>query len=250
MNQAGQKGELVEVGLLATLGKGLTAPFRMQARALARALDGEAQMALGSFCTDVSIPLFAVGFYVEEPFVVFQMSAAALFFTGLSFIAGGQAILQTEESGEQTAKLFKKLNERIDAIEAGVTPVKQDTFVPAGATPESLEVPGSVRGNCLQACVASIFDLPLDQVPHFVAQQNWWGSLEAWLGERGLVPIWVPRGDVFPWNAHYLATGNSPRGPFKHVVVERNGEMVHDPHPDGTGLDGPRTGVYLFVAAT
>lgn len=123
----------------------------------------------------------------------------------------------------------------------------QTTFVPAGATRESLETPGAVRGNCLQAAVASLFELSLSEVPHFVAEDDWWGCLADWLDVRGLTPVYVPHSDVMPWGVPYLAIGDSPRGDYSHVVIEVENELVHDPHPDGTGLRDFRKGIYLFV---
>lgn len=31
--------------------------------------------------------------------------------------------------------------------------------------------------------------------------------------------------------------GKSPRGDWDHCVVYQNGDMVHDPHPDKTGIE-------------
>ncbi len=77
--------------------KRLLAPFRAQARWLERHLDGETQMALGALCVDVSLPLFVIGFLVDEPLLIFQMSAFAILATGLAFIAAGQAVLEAEK---------------------------------------------------------------------------------------------------------------------------------------------------------
>ncbi len=44
----------------------------------------------------LSLPLFIVGFFVNEPFVVYQMSAAALLFGGLSTVV---AAVPSEEQG-------------------------------------------------------------------------------------------------------------------------------------------------------
>lgn len=104
-------------GLMCRVAAVIGRPFKAQARFLASRLDGEAQMAIGSACTDSSIPLFVVGFFVNEPFLVFQMSAAALFFTGLGFIASGQAIMQAEEGASELKILFKRLNARLDELE-------------------------------------------------------------------------------------------------------------------------------------
>jgi hypothetical protein len=37
-----------------------------------------------------------------------------------------------------------------------------------------------------------------------------------------------------PDGEHYLAFGVSPRG--RHVVVMRNGKIMHDPHPSREGI--------------
>lgn len=126
-------------------------------------------------------------------------------------------------------------------------PVLQTRFVAADTTLAEIDaLPGEQRGNCLQAAVASLFELALDDVPHFVAEDDWWGCFEGWLARRNLLPVWISEGHQIPWGIDYLATGTSPRGAFKHVVIERNGELVHDPHPSGAGLL-EREGIYYFV---
>lgn len=93
------------------------------------------------------------------------------------------------------------------------------------------------QGNCLQAAIASILDLPLDDVPHFVQQHedgagDWLDLTCAWLAERGLVLrlTQTPRP-----GEHYLIFGRTERG-TSHVAIYRDGHMVHDPHPSGAGL--------------
>lgn len=107
-------------------------------------------------------------------------------------------------------------------------PVKQTIPYEAGSV---------VYGNCLQAAVASIYELPIDAVPHFAQFNDWGGALRLWVDGQG--------GDLLLWTADepqdvpLLAFGKSPRGDFRHAVVWQAGRMIHDPHPDGTGLDGP-----------
>lgn len=106
---------------------------------------------------------------------------------------------------------------------------------------------GVTRGNCWQACLASLLDLPLDDVPHFVdideqGGEDWWHSTVTWLWEKGFA-MHVP--DTHPENGYYLVTGKSPRGDFYHVVVYRNGELDHDPHPDGAGVLTEEHFVYI-----
>lgn len=93
---------------------------------------------------------------------------------------------------------------------------------------------GRPIGNCLQAALASLLELPLGEVPHVVMHGDWWDRLTTWAIGQGfeLVPIapnWPPRG-------YYLATGPAVRG-LPHTCVYHDGALAHDPHPDRTGLD-------------
>jgi len=45
----------------------------------------------------------------------------------------------------------------------------------------------------------------------------------------------------------YLLFGRSPRGNFNHVVVFKNGVLIHDPHPDNTGLDMSDEEIYVKI---
>jgi hypothetical protein len=102
------------------------------------------------------------------------------------------------------------------------------------------------NGNCLQACVASIFELPLEEVPHFLeADEGWFERFAAWLRERDLVYInykLTPEGMETNANAmkelgadHYHIIGGKS-GTSNHVCVAQFGRIVHDPHPK---LDSP-----------
>jgi hypothetical protein len=136
--------------------------------------------------------------------------------------------------------------------------------------------PSGARGDCLRACVASVLDLPLLEVPHFaeiasqmeaagqVADQD---KLQAdWLAGRGLrlitisfsggveaTDLYFGRGDE-----PYIAWGISPRWDpeterrFCHaVVVKPDGygfKLVHDPHPSRAGVvDNVYRGFQLIV---
>lgn len=101
---------------------------------------------------------------------------------------------------------------------------------------------GEKKGNCLQACLSSIFGVPIYSFPHFQSEKSgWYEAFSQHMIERfGLQPVeleisdspgwlWIPKG-------YHLVNGKSPRGDFYHSVVGKNGNIVHDPHPDGTGL--------------
>jgi len=94
------------------------------------------------------------------------------------------------------------------------------------------------EGNCLQACIASIFKLPLDEVPDFAkigGDENWWKELNKFLLPYGLYHLEVQNISECPIVGYQLIYGRTVRG--KHAVVGSNGEMVHDPHPSRSGLD-------------
>lgn len=106
-------------------------------------------------------------------------------------------------------------------------PVDQSTF----------GVPG---GNCLSACIASLLELPIADVPYFFDPEE--GSherLQAWLKAKGFFAHTV--GWSAEWQAeltsaagYHIVCGKSARGP--HAVVGHGGEIVHDPHPSRGGL--------------
>lgn len=106
-----------------------------------------------------------------------------------------------------------------------------------------LHTPGGGNGNCFAACIASIFEVPLDEnVPNFVDYQGplaWYDAARAWcrswgydLGTIGSLDV-VERWADTPPGDHAIASVPSPRGLWKHcVVVDRHGVVVHDPYPD------------------
>jgi len=101
-------------------------------------------------------------------------------------------------------------------------------------------------GNCFSACLASVLDLPLSEVPNFFEiapddRDDWWEAVRIWLRKRnlGVLPINAD------WNivrsmpgAYLIVAGMSPRGRL-HSTIWFNGEMVHDPHPEGGGIEEP-----------
>lgn len=108
-----------------------------------------------------------------------------------------------------------------------MTPIDQTIF----STPED-----KVKGNCLQAALASIFELPLEKVPHFAEMgHTWYEQMWEWLKRFGLMPLCVQKSSGRTVFGYSIGTGPGPRG-FQHAVVCYNGDMVHDPHPSKAGL--------------
>lgn len=110
------------------------------------------------------------------------------------------------------------------------------------------------HGNCLQACIASILELPLEEVPNFmrVSGPAWYDRFVNFLLSQGLFPIYltpeVVNADGTRPYGYYLVQGKSPRGDFDHVVVYHNGKLAHDPNPAGGGIEGEK--LFIVLAST
>jgi hypothetical protein len=127
-----------------------------------------------------------------------------------------------------------------------MTPVEQNVF-------------GEGKGNCWAACIASLLDLPITEVPNFCGEPernpNWFSDTDKWLKQRGfrVIDFQGASGIAMEEGAYAIANGKSPRGDFFHVVVMtvQDGQFVvaHDPHPSGAGLDGPFKNVSVIVKA-
>lgn len=92
------------------------------------------------------------------------------------------------------------------------------------------------QGNCVQAAVASILGLPLEEVPNFIEKEGsveFWRTFKSFLRDRGWEPIMLP-GNYVPM-CDYLASGKSERG-CGHMVIMNDGQLVHDPHPSRKGI--------------
>ena len=99
---------------------------------------------------------------------------------------------------------------------------------------------GSPGGNCLSACVASLLELPIEEVPYF-GDDNQLPPLQAFLDAYGMTSmcmrwdpaVWMPQG--------YCILGGQARGVdgklWPHAVVGLDGEFVHNPHPAGGTLE-------------
>lgn len=131
-------------------------------------------------------------------------------------------------------------------------PVKQTEFYP--------------NGNCMQACIASLLELPLEQVipihKHFNTSEDWGKILKDWFVANGYEFVPANEFNVFHTdtliatneaegniindvllkrkelcNQFYMISGTSPRHVGStHCVIYQNGKLVHDPHPDNTSV--------------
>ncbi len=113
------------------------------------------------------------------------------------------------------------------------------------------------------AAVASILEVGLEDLPDLFerccirsgegdkvrwedSKENWWNVLMEGIEAHGWTAIYsLQREGENPPPGYVIAGGPSGRAFTEdgkdagHVVVCLDGEMVHDPHPDRTGLAGP-----------
>ena len=107
--------------------------------------------------------------------------------------------------------------------------------------------PSGRPGNCLQAAVASLLDLPLDAVPHFAESTgDWVEDFVGFVRDHGYGITW--HGSSHEPPAVGLAFGFTNRSAERHAVVYRDGQMAWDPHPSRDGLTSVMTYVHFQPA--
>lgn len=124
--------------------------------------------------------------------------------------------------------------------------------------------PPTLYGDCLRACVASILELEVSEVPHFhfdghpsdaVIRQR----LDEWLATRNLTSWCVGYHGHIGFDdlcvimetnnpgRNYILFGATDAGD-PHAVVMRDGRLIHDPSPWQTGgVVGPFDGVWSIL---
>lgn len=124
---------------------------------------------------------------------------------------------------------------------------------------------GETGSDCLRASLASVLELPIDEVPHLLGSAEtvriWPLMLQGWLAGRGLVLHCIPLSADLPASLaimaqlcegeFYLLLGKS--GPdYGHVIVGCGDAIVHDPDPEvprgSHGLSGPLPTCGKYVA--
>lgn len=119
--------------------------------------------------------------------------------------------------------------------------------------------PPRTVGDCHAACIASLLEVELDEVPAITLADledvgAWWRRLGAYLAKQGLYLLKVPAG-AGHWSGAagsdqeelWIACGKSPRSGVFHCVVCRGAEVVHDPHPSGRGIESVDTAEFLVL---
>lgn len=83
------------------------------------------------------------------------------------------------------------------------------------------------EGNCFEACLASLLDLPLAHVPRF-PNEPWDDAVCRWGQERGIaIEFHPPR---LPPEGNAILIQRMP-DTTHHAVICQDGRIVHDPSP-------------------
>lgn len=93
--------------------------------------------------------------------------------------------------------------------------------------------------NSLQAAVATLLDLPIEEVPFFFERSedaDEWKKYFSFLKARGFEVLAFEPQYERTLGCPYIAIGRSERNEWAHCVLRKGGKLVYDPHPSGDGL--------------
>ena len=88
-------------------------------------------------------------------------------------------------------------------------------------------------GNCLAACVASILELGIREVPNFILENEaWLSSLNSFLLPKGLYADYVSAAVRDRPKDHWIAcVSHCAEVKQKHCVVMKDAKLAWDPSP-------------------
>ena len=120
------------------------------------------------------------------------------------------------------------------------------------------DAPLEEQGNCFQACVATVLQMPLEEAFDCRGIQDnddWMDAFNKWLEQYGLGCIFLetPKdnkpGMTVPRGIHIVECMSKTlyNGELHVVVVKDDWELLHDPSPYAKE-QGEVQGIYLFVS--
>ena len=96
------------------------------------------------------------------------------------------------------------------------------------------------NANCLQACLASLLDKDLEDVPNFMTfKKKWWDALELYLNQQGYDVGYIEPNNPPKDGSIYITSLEYPCG-ARHAVLTQNQIIIHDPSPRGINKDDER----------
>lgn len=104
---------------------------------------------------------------------------------------------------------------------------------------------GPLRGDCLAACVATIFEVRISELPD-LSELVWHSNLRRWLHEKQLSFVYLECGDIIGATApdglsiacytFYVSEGQHAFEKRTHCVVANDGITLWDPWPGSGGF--------------
>jgi hypothetical protein len=103
------------------------------------------------------------------------------------------------------------------------------------------------EGDCMAACIASLLEIELDDVPNFAEIYNkekgadWYIEYVNFLSKYDLYPLTFNY-DLYQWGhfhgGYVILSVDSPNiENVQHAVIGQNGKVVHDPRKGGKPVD-------------
>jgi hypothetical protein len=98
--------------------------------------------------------------------------------------------------------------------------------------------------DCFSTCLGIILQVHPKNIPNWNAvaglgddNAQWWAAVRDWLRPRGwgILNLSVLPNVLETIEGLYIVSGKTPRG-LMHATVWLDGKMLHDPHPDASGL--------------
>lgn len=95
------------------------------------------------------------------------------------------------------------------------------------------------KGNCWATVIACLLETKIEYVPNIEELFDccdYFDILQKWLHTKGFEYVASTKEECESIDDFYMVSGKSPRGSFNHIVIYKNGQLVHDPHPSGDGI--------------
>jgi hypothetical protein len=146
-------------------------------------------------------------------------------------------------------------NQTLSPLYTDMTPVDQ----------QFMKVPEiGQAGDCARAAIATLLDLPLIDVPHFLQEVldgktsekgslGFYGYIDDWLEDRGYIMQWQHNPIYHPVGTYCYISGPSPNivggwhACVGQIQEDRTIKLLHDPHPLKKGLLEPERWKFSFL---